>query len=104
MPDWSLRKLRSWKKYVRIGMRVSSLNRTYHSIHEANKGPKSHGIVLHDCVERSQEVTHALYISQVRVIFIVCQEHILHLLKVHIGSCIGEWRVGVRVRDVLPSE
>lgn len=79
-------------------------SRTYHPIHESNKSPKCNCIVLHDSVDRSQQVTHSLHITQIRIVFIVRQKHILHLLEMHVGASIGKWRVGVRMGNVFSGE
>ena len=76
----------------------------YHSFHEASKGPECHCIILHDCVERSKKVAHTLDVAQFGVIFVVCQEHVLHLLQVHVRPRVGERRIGVRMGNVFPSE
>lgn len=43
----------------------------YHAVHEANKAPKSYRIVLHDCIDGRQEVTHALHVPKVFVVLVV---------------------------------
>ena len=74
---------------------------TYHPIHKAHKCPERHGIILHNCVQWGKKIAHSLYVTQVGVIFIVRQEHVLHLLKMNIGAHIGEWGIWVRVRNVF---
>jgi hypothetical protein len=46
---------------------------THHTIHKIDKAPKGHGIILHDSIDGSEEITHALDITQVFVIFVISQ-------------------------------
>lgn len=48
------------------------MNEDYHAIHEFHEAPECNGVVLHDCIYRSQQITHALHISQVSVILVIC--------------------------------
>ena len=83
---------------------LAETSTTYHSIHEANKAPKGNCIVLFDRINGGKEVAHALNIAQIGVVLIVSQEHVFHLLKMHIGANIREWRVRVWVWNVLALE
>jgi hypothetical protein len=56
---------------------------------------------LHDSVDGRQEITHALNITQRAVVFIIGQEHILHLLKMDIGTNISKRRVGIRMWSIF---
>jgi len=51
---------------------ISSMNENYHAIHKLHEAPECNGVVLHDCIYRSQQITHALHISQVSVILVIC--------------------------------
>lgn len=62
-----LRVLRSAKQTARGSKREI----TYHAIHEVDETPKGYCIILHDCIDGSEQVTHALDIAQVLVVFIV---------------------------------
>ena len=63
MPDWSRRKLRSYKHISRVYQSGYGGYGTYHAVHESNKSPKSYSIVLLDGVNRSQKIAHALNIA-----------------------------------------
>lgn len=76
----------------------------YHSIHEPDEGPESDCVILHDGVNWCKEIAHSLYIAKIWTEFIICQQHVLHLLQMHIGADIHEWGVGVGVRNVLARE
>jgi hypothetical protein len=102
MPDWSLKKFRSYKQ-VSVALLYEQLM-TYHSLHKANKSPKGDGIVLHNSVDGCKKVAHTLYVAEVLVVFVVGQEHILHLLQVDISACIGEWRIWIRMWNVFACE
>jgi hypothetical protein len=77
---------------------------TYHALHESNKAPECDSIILHDCVDRRKQIAHTLNVAKILVVFIIREEHILHLLQVDVGAHIGKRRVGIRVRNVLTSE
>lgn len=76
----------------------------YHSFHEANEPPECDGIVLHNGVYGCKKVAHALYIAKVLVVFVVGQEHVLHLLQVDIGACVSKWRIGIRMWNIFACE
>jgi hypothetical protein len=69
MPDWSLKKFRSYRQ-----VSVASWNElvfTYHSLHEADKSPEGYSIVLHDSVDGCEKIAHTLYIAEVFVVFVI---------------------------------
>lgn len=76
----------------------------YHTLHEANKTPECDRIVLHDRIDRRKEITHPLDIAQVAVIFVIRQEHVLHLFEMNVGAHVGKWRVWIGMRDIFPFE
>lgn len=78
--------------------------KSHHPVHEANEGPESNCVILHHSVERCQEIAHTLYIAQIWVVLVVCEEHVLHLLQMHVGTRVREWGVGVWMRDIFSSE
>lgn len=80
------------------------LHSTYHAVHEANEAPKGDSVILFDSVNRRKKIAHALNVTEVRVVFIVSQEHVFHLLQVHIRADISKWRVRVWMRDILSFE
>ncbi len=65
---------------------------TLHAVHKVLESPEGDGIVLHDGVNRSQEIGHALNVAEVAVIFVVCEQHVFHLLEMDIGPHIRERR------------
>ena len=75
-----------------------------HAVHEFLKAPESDSIVLHDGVDGSKEVAHALDIAQVAVVFVVGQQHILHLLEVDVRADFGKGGIGIGMRYVLALE
>jgi hypothetical protein len=77
---------------------------TYHSFHESNKAPKGNRVVLHNGINRCEKITHALYVTEILVVLVIRQKHILHLLQVDIGASIGKRRVKIRVWNVFASE
>ena len=52
----------------------------YHSLHEPYEAPKSYSVVLLDSIDWSKKIAHTLNITQARIILVVSQEHIFHLL------------------------
>ncbi len=92
MPDWSRRKLRSWRR------NISWLHRpgceryeTYHPVHESDESPESYSVVLLNGVDGSQKIAHALHIAKVTIVFVIREKHVFHLLKVDVGADLGEW-------------
>lgn len=81
---------------------VNSL--TYHAIHKTYKAPKGNCIVLHDCVDGCEQIAHTLYVTKALVVLVVGEQHVLHLLQMHIGTNVCKWRVGIRMRNVLAGE
>lgn len=75
-----------------------------HAPHEALEGPERHRVVLQHRVDRRQQIRHPLHVPQLRVVLVVRQEHVLHLLHVHVGAHRRERGLRVRVRDVFPRE
>ena len=65
---------------------------TLHAVHKVLESPEGDGIVLHDGVNRSQEIGHALDVAEVAVIFVVSEQHVFHLLEMDIGPHIRERR------------
>ena len=63
---------------------------TYHPVHKPYEAPESNGIILHDCVYGCKQVTHTLYVAEIFVVLVVCEEHILHLFEMDIGADISE--------------
>jgi hypothetical protein len=101
MPDWSLKKFRSYSSQCLIDDRNVV---AYHAFHESDKGPEGNSVVLHDRVYGCKEIAHALDVTQVLVVLVVCQEHILHLLEMDISASVRKWRVWVRMRNVFACE
>ena len=91
MPDWSRRKLRSWKHVSWLYHPNFGRRETCHPVHETDESPERYSVVLLDGVDRSQKIAHALDIAKVTVVFIVRKEHVFHLLKVNIGANLCEW-------------
>ena len=77
---------------------------SYHAIHKLHEAPERNGVVLHDCINRGQQITHALDISQVSVVLIVCQQHVLHLFQMDICANFCEWGVGIWMWNILSLE
>ena len=44
---------------------------THHAVHELDKAPESNRIVLHDSVDRGEEVAHALHIAKILIVLVV---------------------------------
>src|SRR5436190_12407363 len=74
---------------------------THHPIHETNEAPECDSVVLHHRINRCQEITHTLNIVKVAVVFIICQQHVFHLLQMDICTTLSEWRIGVRMRKIF---
>lgn len=91
MPDWSRRKLRSYKNISWLHQPVYGGYKTDHPVHETNESPESYSIVLLNGVNRSQKIAHALDIAKVTIVFIICEKHVFHLLKVDVGADLCEW-------------
>lgn len=73
----------------------------YHSVHKPDECPESDGVVLHNGIKRCKEIAHALNVAQIGVVFVVGQEHVLHLFHVDIRASIRERRVGVWMGNVF---
>ncbi|KAI7091849.1 RabGAP/TBC [Hortaea werneckii] len=76
----------------------------FHSLHEADEAPKRYRVILFYSVDWCKEIRHALHVTKVAVVFVVRQQHILHLLKMNIGAGLSERRIRIRVRDVFAGE
>lgn len=75
-----------------------------HAAHERGEGPEGHGVVLKDGIEGREEVGHALHVAEGRVVLVVGQEHVFHLLEVDVGAGVSEGGVGIWVRGVFACE
>lgn len=59
---------------------------------------------MKDGVDGGEKVRHALDIAEGSVVFVVCQEHVFHLLHVHVCADFGEGGVRIGVGDVFAGE
>jgi hypothetical protein len=75
-----------------------------HAIHKCDKGPESNGVVLHNGIDRRQQIAHTLDVAKIFVVFVVGEQHIFHLLQMDVGPDVSERRVGVRVRNIFAHE
>jgi len=78
--------------------------KVYHSLHELDETPECQSIILHDSVDWSQEVTHALHVAEIAVVFVVGQQHVFHLLEMDVRADLREGRVRIGVWDILALE
>jgi hypothetical protein len=105
MPDWSRRKFRSFIICISTGLynvsEKGEKEEVYHSIHEVDERPECDSVILHYGVDWREEVAHSLHVAEVRVVFVVCKEHVLHLFEVDVCSYVCEWGVGVWVWDIF---
>ena len=76
----------------------------YHAVHELDKRPKRHGVVLHHCVDGSKKIAHALDVTEFPVVLVIRQKHVFHLLEMNVGARFRERRIGVRMRYVFSFE
>jgi hypothetical protein len=76
----------------------------YHSRHETHKTPEGDRIILHNGINRREEIAHPLDVAQTTVVFIVRQKHVFHLLEMYIGANVSKRRVWIRMRDVFSFE
>jgi AraC-like DNA-binding protein len=65
--------------------------KAYHSFHKANEAPESYCIVLLNSIDRCQQITHALNVAQIAIVFVVSEKHILHLFEMDVCACFREW-------------
>jgi hypothetical protein len=99
MPDWSRRKFRS---YLRLDIVMLEKERVaYHAAHKFDEPPKGNGIVLHDSVNGGEQITHALDITKLFVVFVVSQKHVLHLFEVNISPGLCKRRIRIWMRDIF---
>ena len=80
---------------------MCDVSSTYHTIHKLHETPECDSIILHDGVYRCKQVAHALDVAEISIVLIVRQEHVLHLLEMHICADICKGRVRVWMRDVF---
>lgn len=73
----------------------------YHPVHESNKAPECHCIILLNSVNRRKKVAHTLDVTQITVIFVIGEEHIFHLFEMDIRTDLGKGRVCVRMWNVF---
>ena len=76
----------------------------FHPFHESTEAPKCNRVILLDSVDGSEEVTHALHIPKVSIVFVVSQEHVFELLHVNVGAGLCKWRVWVGMWYVFALE